>query len=71
MPASKLLQNRIGWYAARAGLPDDALAARAGITRAHLNRLKNGHVVPRVRTAIAVARALHVSIAELFHLRRA
>ena len=70
MAASKLLQNRISWYAARAGLGDAAVAARAGMSRAHLNRIKNGRAMPRVGTAIALARALHVRVAQLYQLRR-
>jgi DNA-binding XRE family transcriptional regulator len=70
MPASKILQNRITWYAARAGLPDATLAAHAGMTRAHLNRIKNGRVIPRVDTAMAVARALRVRINQLYRLRQ-
>jgi putative transcriptional regulator len=71
MPASNLLQNRIGWYAAHAGLADEALALRAGLSRSHLNRIKNGRVIPRVDTAIAVARALHVRVDQLYYFRRA
>jgi DNA-binding XRE family transcriptional regulator len=71
MAASKLLHNRISWFAAQAGLPDAAVAARAGVSRAHLNRIKNGRAVPRVGTAIALARALHVKVAQLYQLRRA
>ena len=63
------LRNRIGWYAACRGLSDDALARRAGISRAHLNRVKNGRVVPRVSTGVALARALGVRVSELYHLR--
>jgi DNA-binding XRE family transcriptional regulator len=70
MPDSKILQNRISWYAAKSGLADGVLAARTGLTRAHLNRIKNGRVVPRVDTAIAVAQALCVRVDELYRLRR-
>jgi transcriptional regulator with XRE-family HTH domain len=70
MRASKLLQNRIGWHAARAGLADEALAVRAGISRSHLNRIKNGRAIPRVGTAIAIAAALGVPVAQLYLVRR-
>lgn len=66
-----MLRNRIGWYASRASLPDAALARRAGLSRAHLNRLKNGRAVPRVGTAIALARALHLAVSQLYQIRRA
>lgn len=68
MRASKLVRNRIGWHAARAGLADGELAARAQISRAHLNRIKNGRVMPRVDTALAIARALRLRVHQLYHL---
>lgn len=68
MRASTALRNRIPWYAARAGLDDAALAARAGMTRTHLNRVKNGRAIPRVDTALAIARALRVTVAQLYRL---
>lgn len=70
MPASNLLRNRIGWHAAQAELSDDILASRAGISRSHLNRIKNGRAIPRVGTAITIARALGVSVAQLYLMRR-
>jgi DNA-binding XRE family transcriptional regulator len=70
MRSRTILRNRIGWFASRAGLADEVLAARAGMSRAHLNRVKNGRVVPRVGTAIAVARALDVRVSQLYELRQ-
>lgn len=60
------LPNRIGPLAYRLGLDDGALARTAGLSRAHLNRIKNGHVTPRVDTAIALARALGTTVRRLF-----
>jgi len=48
------------------GWTDGELAARAGVDRAHLNQLKNGRALPTVATALALARALGVSVATLF-----
>jgi transcriptional regulator with XRE-family HTH domain len=59
--------NRIGWFAARAGLADGALAVRARLSRAQLNRIKNRRAIPRIDTAIAIARALGVSVEQLYH----
>ena len=69
MPSRTILRNHIGWFASRAGLADEGLAERAGMSRAHLNRIKNGRVVPRVGTAIAVARALEVRVSQLYELQ--
>ncbi|MCW5892923.1 MAG: helix-turn-helix domain-containing protein [bacterium] len=45
---------------------DAELAERAGLDRAHLNLLKNGRALPTVATALAIARALGVSVAAAF-----
>jgi DNA-binding XRE family transcriptional regulator len=58
--------NRIGWFAARAGQADGVLAARARLSRAQVNRIKNRRAVPRIDTAIAIARALGVSVEQLY-----
>ena len=63
------LRNEIGRLAHRLGLSDGALARAAGLSRAHLNRIKNGRVVPRVDAAIAVARALGAPARRVFRLR--
>jgi len=68
MRSSTPLHNRIGWFAARAGLADGALAARAKISRSQLNRIKNRRVTPRVDTAIAIARALGVPVEDLYQI---
>jgi len=48
------------------GWTDAELAARAGLDRAHVNQVKNGRVLPRVATALAIARALGVPVADAF-----
>jgi DNA-binding XRE family transcriptional regulator len=63
------LRNDIGRFGHVLGLSDGAIAEAAGISRAHLNRIKNGAVVPRVDTAMAIARALGVPVRAVFHLR--
>jgi DNA-binding XRE family transcriptional regulator len=63
------LQNEIGRLAHRLGMSDGAVARAAGLSRAHLNRIKNGRVVPRVDAAIAVARALGTPVRRVFRLR--
>lgn len=64
------VENDIGPLGYRLGLSDGAIARAAGLSRAHLNRIKNGAVVPRVDTAVAIARALGVPVRSVFRLRR-
>lgn len=51
-------------------LTDVELAARAKVSRAQLNRIRNGRVVPRVDTAVAIARALGCRVRDVFYLDR-
>jgi putative transcriptional regulator len=64
------LVNRISWLSSKSGLTDARLAARAGITRAHLNRIKNGRVIPRADVALAIAQGLGLRIKAVFALRK-
>ena len=61
-----MTRNAIARLLAVRGLTDGELAARAGIDRAHLNQLKNARALPRVATALAIARALGVPVAVAF-----
>jgi putative transcriptional regulator len=62
------LRNRVGVAQYRTNLTDAALAARAGISRSQLNRIRNRRAVPNVATAIALARALRCRVRDLFEL---
>ncbi len=44
------------------------LAERAGITRASVNAIEGGRMVPSIYLALKLARALDVSVDELFSL---
>jgi len=69
MPARRRrLGNRLTQLAYRKRLTDAEVAARAGISRAQLNRIRNGRVLPRVRTALALASALACRVGDLFFL---
>lgn len=53
-----VFQNYLTEYFDRAGAPSQSeIAARAGISRVNLNRILNGHVVPSLLTAEAIATA--------------
>jgi len=51
---------------AERGWTDAALAAGAGLDRAHVNQVKNGRALPTVATALAIARALGVPLVVAF-----
>lgn len=70
MVTSKLFRRHITWHVARSGLTDAQVAARAGITRSHFNRIKNGRAIPRIDTALAIARALDVKVVDLYREAR-
>jgi len=44
------------------------LAERAGITRASVNAIEGGRMVPSIYLALRIARALGVSVDDLFDL---
>ena len=44
------------------------LAGRAGITRASVNAIEGGRMIPSIHLALKLARALSVSVDELFAL---
>jgi transcriptional regulator with XRE-family HTH domain len=62
------LANRLTRLAYRRRLTDAEIAARAGVSRAQLNRIRNRRAVPRVRTALALASALSCRVGDLFFL---
>lgn len=66
---SARIGNSITRLACLSQLSDTQLAARAGISRAQLNRIRNGRAVPRLCTAIAIAHALGRRVREVFFLQ--
>jgi len=61
-----LTRNALGRLCAARGWSDVELAARAGLDRAHVNQVKNGRALPTIATALALARALGVPVAQAF-----
>lgn len=55
------LMNQRGWT-------DGTLAARAGMARVRVNRIKNGRARPTVREALLLAAAFALPVASVFHL---
>lgn len=48
------------------GWTEMELSRRTGLAQSYINRIKNAHIVPTVRTAIRICRALEVPVEEAF-----
>ena len=55
---SKILYDK-GWT-------EMDLSRRTGLAQSYINRVKNSRIVPTVRTAIRICRALDVAVEEAF-----
>lgn len=60
------MTNRIRYYRKKRGLTQRKLAARAYCGVNSLGSWENGRKIPRVDTALCLARALGVTVDELF-----
>ena len=65
------LRNELKVRRAMADLTQAQLAERAGITRASVNAIEGGRMVPSVVLALRLAAALETTVDELFCLRAA
>ncbi len=63
-----VVRNTIRVQRAIRDLTQADLAERAGITRASVNAIEGGRMVPSIHLALKLARALDVSVDELFSL---
>lgn len=66
METRQVPNNVISRLAYEQGWSDGELAAKAGITRSRLNRIKNGRIRPSVRDALLISRALGYSLEKVF-----
>ena len=66
--AEPVVRNTLRVQRAIHDLTQAELAERAGITRASVNAIEAGRMVPSIYLALKLARALDVSVAELFSL---
>lgn len=64
------LENSLKVYRAMNDLTQEELAGRAGITRASVNAIEAGRMVPSVLLALKLATALDVAVDDLFRLSR-
>ena len=62
------LDNRLRQRRQAAGLSQQALATRCGVTRQAVNAIEAGQYVPNTLVALRLARALGSRIEDLFHL---
>jgi len=60
------LANRLKYLRSELGLTQAELAERVGVTRKTVNTVENGVFTPSATLAIKLARALEVSVEELF-----
>jgi putative transcriptional regulator len=65
---SRRLKNTLKVQRAMRSLTQAELATLAGITRRSVNAIESGRMVPSVSLALALARALGVSVDTLFSL---
>jgi putative transcriptional regulator len=64
------LENSLKVYRAMKDLTQEQLAGLAGITRASVNAIEAGRMVPSVLLALKLATALNVAVDDLFRLSR-
>ena len=62
------LENSLKVYRAMKDLTQEELAGLAGITRASVNAIEAGRMVPSVLLALKLATALDVAVDDLFRL---
>ncbi len=62
------LRNHLPGYRKEAGLTQAALAARVGVSRKTVNTIENRVFVPSTTLALKLARALGVTVHDLFEL---
>jgi DNA-binding XRE family transcriptional regulator len=62
------VRNDIGRILYTRNLREHDLARRAGVTESHLNRIKNGRVMPSLETALRICAALELPVESVFRL---
>jgi putative transcriptional regulator len=62
------LENSLKVYRAMTNLTQEQLAGLAGITRASVNAIEAGRMVPSILLALKLAAALGVAVDDLFRL---
>ena len=60
------ISNRLNQILFDRAIAESELAAATDLDTGHLNRIKNGRVVPNVATALRLAHALGLSVEDVF-----
>lgn len=60
--------NRMQELMERRKLTEEGLETLTGISQANINRIKNGKRIPKVDTALRIARALKVPVERIWSL---
>ena len=68
MRAPRIARNALSRILAMRGWTDVDLAMRAGLSRAHVNRVKNRRARPTIETALRISRALDRPVEAIFLL---
>lgn len=68
MAQAERIEVRVREHRTRLGWSQDALAARAGLSRAGVSAIETGRLVPSTAAALALARALGSRVEDLFRL---
>lgn len=64
--AGQRMRTKLTSYMWSRDITDEDLASRVGMSRAQVNRIRNGRVVPRITTALAIAEACNRRVRDLF-----
>ncbi len=62
----KILGKNIKYYRAKLSLTQEDLAKLSGVYRSHLAGIESGNLNPAVKTIEKIAKALNVSVSDLF-----
>lgn len=62
------MTNRMGELMQRRGVTEERLSALTGIRQGSINKLKNCKRIPKVDTALRIARALKVPVEKIWSL---
>ena len=68
LPNNIKIHSHLVHYRIIARFPPTALAERVGISQSNLYKIETGKVIPSIATALRLAKALSVSVDELFTL---
>lgn len=66
----KILGRNIKYYRTKLHLTQEELANLSGVYRSHLAGIESGHLNPAVKTVEKLAKALEVSVSDLFSTER-